>query len=272
MAPRRRAFILLVLLFIVLQRGAAEDAQRLLDQKFGGHVFFIRGFYSDDDLTYDSEGNVIGKPRSGPWSLAMFKIEKIELSANGFLLEGKRGASVYDEKSKQFKSFLAKKEPLKITVLTDPATLSEPGLARLAQKILAPTIAASDVPECWRDFFSGKENARAAPKPGEIVPGKQSAGNPVYQVGRAVTAPRIKSKEDPQYTKLAREARLQGTTSLSAVINAQGIPEDVQVSKPLGMGLDEQAVQAAQKWRFEPAQLHGKPVAVSIIIEITFHF
>jgi TonB family protein len=272
MGPRQRAFTVLVLLFIALQTSAAEDPQHLLDQKFGGHVFFIRGFYSDDDLTYDSEGNVIGKPRSGPWSLAMFKIEKIDLRANGFLLEGRRGASVYDEKAKQFKSFLAHKEPLKITILTDPATLSEPGLARLAQQVFAPTIRAPDVPEFWRDFFSGKENVRTAPKPGEIWPGRQSAGNPVYQVGGAVTAPRVKSKEDPQYSKLAREARLQGTTSLSAVINAQGVPEDVQVSKPLGMGLDEQAVQAAQKWRFEPAQLHGKPVAVPIIIEITFHF
>jgi protein TonB len=36
------------------------------------------------------------------------------------------------------------------------------------------------------------------------------------------------------------------------------------------MGLDEKALAAVSKWRFQPATLHGQPVAVQINVEVTF--
>lgn len=40
--------------------------------------------------------------------------------------------------------------------------------------------------------------------------------------------------------------------------------------RSVGKGLDEKAVEAVRKWRFEPAKLKGQPVAVQINIEVTF--
>jgi outer membrane biosynthesis protein TonB len=37
------------------------------------------------------------------------------------------------------------------------------------------------------------------------------------------------------------------------------------------MGLDEKAIEAARKLRFEPAMNHGHPVAVLINYEVDFH-
>jgi TonB family protein len=37
------------------------------------------------------------------------------------------------------------------------------------------------------------------------------------------------------------------------------------------MGLDEKAVEAVQKWKFEPATKDGKPVPVELAIEVDFH-
>jgi protein TonB len=37
------------------------------------------------------------------------------------------------------------------------------------------------------------------------------------------------------------------------------------------MGLDEKAVEAVQKWRFEPGMKDGKPVAVQLVIAVDFH-
>ena len=37
------------------------------------------------------------------------------------------------------------------------------------------------------------------------------------------------------------------------------------------MGLDENAIEAVKQWRFEPAMKDGKPVAVEINVEVTFH-
>ncbi len=40
--------------------------------------------------------------------------------------------------------------------------------------------------------------------------------------------------------------------------------------RSLGLGLDEQALDAVAQWRFEPALDDGKPVAVQATIEVNF--
>ena len=43
------------------------------------------------------------------------------------------------------------------------------------------------------------------------------------------------------------------------------------VSRSLGLGLDEQAVEAVRQWRFRPALKDGKPLAIEAEVEVTFH-
>jgi TonB family protein len=49
-----------------------------------------------------------------------------------------------------------------------------------------------------------------------------------------------------------------------------GHPISIQVSRPLGLGLDEKAVEAVSKWRFKPAMKDGKPVPVTANIIVNF--
>lgn len=42
------------------------------------------------------------------------------------------------------------------------------------------------------------------------------------------------------------------------------------ILQPMGLGLDEKALDAASLWRFQPAMLEGKPVAVIAQIEVNF--
>jgi TonB family protein len=44
----------------------------------------------------------------------------------------------------------------------------------------------------------------------------------------------------------------------------------MRVSRSLGFGLDEKALEAVKQWRFEPAKKDGRPVAVQINIEVNF--
>jgi periplasmic protein TonB len=44
----------------------------------------------------------------------------------------------------------------------------------------------------------------------------------------------------------------------------------VEITKALGMGLDKKAVAAVKEYRFEPGTRNGKPVAVSVHIEVNF--
>ncbi|MDX1501156.1 MAG: TonB family protein [Thermoanaerobaculia bacterium] len=74
----------------------------------------------------------------------------------------------------------------------------------------------------------------------------------------------------PQYTEIARKARIQGVVIVEAIIDKSGSVTNVKVLKGLPMGLDQAAVDAVSKWRFEPATLNGKPVAVIYNLTVNF--
>jgi TonB family protein len=58
---------------------------------------------------------------------------------------------------------------------------------------------------------------------------------------------------------------------LKVVIDVDGRAKDIEVSKGLGLGLDEKAVEAVSAWRFKPGELQGGAlVPVMATIEINF--
>ncbi len=89
-------------------------------------------------------------------------------------------------------------------------------------------------------------------------------------VGGDVNAPVKVNAPNPQYTEIARKARIQGVVIVQAIINKQGRVENVKVLKGLPMGLEEEAVKAIKGWTFEPATLNGKPVDVYYNLTVNF--
>ena len=85
-----------------------------------------------------------------------------------------------------------------------------------------------------------------------------------------VTAPRAILKEPPLYTEIARKERIQGLVMLRLVIDETGEVAEVEVLKGLPYGLTDSAIEAVEKWQFEPAQHAGKPVSVLYNITINF--
>ncbi len=95
-------------------------------------------------------------------------------------------------------------------------------------------------------------------------------GGGAFRVGNGVSAPRALDTPDPEYSEEARKAKYQGVVVLWLIVGPDGKPRDIRVSRPLGMGLDQKAVEAVQHWRFEPAMKDGRPVAVQINVEVNF--
>jgi TonB family protein len=96
------------------------------------------------------------------------------------------------------------------------------------------------------------------------------AGGGVYRIGGGVTDPIPIYKPEPEYSEEARKAKFQGSVLLSIIIDENGRTRDIKVIKPLGLGLDEKAIEAVQKWRFKPSMKDGKPVAVMANVEVNF--
>jgi len=89
-------------------------------------------------------------------------------------------------------------------------------------------------------------------------------------VGGEVSAPLPIYKPDPAYSEEARKAKFQGTVLLWIVVDAQGTVRNVQITKHLGMGLDEEAIKTVSTWKFKPALLHSVPVPVQVQVEVSF--
>jgi TonB family protein len=86
----------------------------------------------------------------------------------------------------------------------------------------------------------------------------------------AVTPPRPKHKVEPTYSQEALDAKYQGSVLLRLLIDSSGNVKDPVVVRPLGLGLDEKAIEAVRQWKFEPATKDGEPVEVKANIEINF--
>jgi protein TonB len=92
----------------------------------------------------------------------------------------------------------------------------------------------------------------------------------VFRVGGGVSAPVVVYKPEPEYSEEARKVKHQGVVLIQMVVGADGRPRDMRVVRPLGMGLDEKALEAVKTWRFEPAKKDGQNVAVLVTAEVQF--
>jgi periplasmic protein TonB len=85
------------------------------------------------------------------------------------------------------------------------------------------------------------------------------------------TEPRVIHKADPQYTKEALAAKLEGDVTLSLTIGPDGVPSDIKLVRGLGMGLNEKAVECLQQWRFKPATNYFRePVSAEATVMLNF--
>ncbi|MGH9325724.1 MAG: energy transducer TonB [Terriglobia bacterium] len=95
-------------------------------------------------------------------------------------------------------------------------------------------------------------------------------GGGAFSVGGDVTQPIPIYAPDPPYSEQARKAKYQGSVVLSIVVDSQGMVHNIQVVKPLGLGLDQEAVKTVRTWKFKPGTRNGAPVAVQMLVEVTF--
>jgi TonB family protein len=86
----------------------------------------------------------------------------------------------------------------------------------------------------------------------------------------SLTEPVLLWKVDPEYSEDARKAKLQGVVMVRAVIDARGQVQNISVAQGLGLGLDERAIAAVQKWKFRAGTRNGQPVSTSALIQLTF--
>jgi TonB family protein len=97
-----------------------------------------------------------------------------------------------------------------------------------------------------------------------VAKGTGQGSNAAETPARAIYAPGV------EYTEEAKEAKLEGVCVVSLIVGTDGKPSNIVVTKKLGMGLDEKAVEAVRKWKFEPGRRYGRPVNTHLTLKLGF--
>ena len=84
------------------------------------------------------------------------------------------------------------------------------------------------------------------------------------------TPPSLIYRSEPEYSAEATRARVQSTVMLSITVGEDGKAHDIHIAQGAGFGLDEMAIEAMDKWRFNPATHEGHPAATPANIEMNF--
>jgi periplasmic protein TonB len=118
--------------------------------------------------------------------------------------------------------------------------------------------------------IAGANIISAGPVGGFAPPPPPKAATPArIKQGGNVTAASIITQTRPVYPPLARQARIQGSVVLHAIIDKDGKVAQLEVvsGHPL---LVQAALDAVREWRYKPTELNGDPVEVDTTITVTF--
>src|ERR1700674_1155358 len=112
--------------------------------------------------------------------------------------------------------------------------------------------------------IGGVLNTAAKP----VAPGLPGKAAPL-RVGGHVRPPKAIVQVRPEYPPLARQAHIQGEVQVDAILDEQGNVIDMKIvsGPPL---LYQAALDALKKWKYEPTCLNDQPIAVEMIVKISF--
>jgi len=131
-----------------------------------------------------------------------------------------------------------------------------------------PGPVASDIPANPAAAAPAKAAARLPAGASSIPPPRRATPKRI-SLGGNIQNDRFISGPLPEYPPLARQARIQDTVRLAAVIGTDGAVTQLNAisGHPL---LIQSAVDAVRYWRYDPALVNGEPVEVSTTIDVVF--
>jgi TonB family protein len=291
----------LALALAPFQLQAASELEKHLRDQYDGKTLLLRDFYGGDSLRYDTSGQLSKAATPGDWTVdGVVQVDDVKVSNHHLTIRAKRvhlgwvrdvGFSpVEDPKDKQRDT-----RSLRIEAdLGSGEVTAAQADAVLAQIFLASKDHLVDlVPDYWKpcllaastgngtgDYSGCRFSPEFLAAPGVsapviVEPGQAEAvaelSNQAPRMARGTTPPRAISAPNPPFSEEARRAKYHGTALLSLFVDKTGQVRNVRIVRPLGMGLDQKAVEAVSTWQFRPATKDGEPVEMHINVEVDFH-
>jgi TonB family protein len=270
---------------------ASSDPSELVSG-LKGKIVFLRGMETGDNLNFDAQGRPVGVEEPTSFARSAVKIRNIHVSDKEVVLDCNRLALIFVSTSQSqplsagdlHKDFhFIQLDPASITIAVDGSHPEEVDAA--IEKVFASSL---------QDDFSGRSgdevkaaleslglNSNSGTMPDLGMPTELHAAKTVASgipvgpsvLAGGVVAPKLIYSVAPDYSGLgsrAKQSKEPGLCILQLSIDANGVPKNILVLRSAGPDLDANAIEAAKRYRFLPAMHEGKPVAVSINIEMNF--
>ncbi|HKV95153.1 MAG TPA: energy transducer TonB [Candidatus Angelobacter sp.] len=248
-------FLLLLLGLTSIPIAHADSLQDELNQHYKDRVLALRSPFVHGEQKFDSTGHPLSSP-SGDWLVyGGIYVRDLSLSPNELRLEGPRVALTQTQGNEKPSAMPLEKDDINVRISLDSPLNSIAEAEALLNRV----------------FFLDKDGLLHA------IPEYRRAGEdvdgPIYKVvqGKDVKPPRATYTPEPEFTDEARRSRFQGTVVLGLLLDKNGQICRIRIERPLGKGLDQQAVESVETWRFKPATKDGEPVAFEMKIEVSFN-
>ena len=268
---RKTSFLFLAILLFQTATAHADSLKDALTHKYKNQLLALRSpFASGRDQKFDSSGHSLSPAKSSGWLLyGGIYVEKVNLSSDTLKLEGHR-ATYYVEKNTGKRLLLTFSKTLRIEIHLDHPLNSPDDADAIMGRIffagadaidhIRPELRRADdnIPDSEIYHVSTPAFTRTGANTSDDKSGKVLPPRPTYT-------------PEPEFSEQARHAKYQGTIVLGIIVDKAGKISRIRLERPLGMGLDENAMEEVQKWRFAPATRNGEPVAVAMNIEVSFN-
>jgi TonB family protein len=246
---------------------------------------YLRGFWHDDKLHFDSTGHLLGNSDPVTFTLSGFDLKKVHLKQDKLILEGRRvGLELTANKQQRVPINVGKvnnpeDESMHIEIAASPTGDYGPALEAIFVDGLAGLV--PSLPFYWTSYaqknFLPATTAISSP----AVPAASAAPAPIQQpsrptdakprrVGGGIKPPTLLHSTEPEFNEVARRLKYSGIAVVNVWVKPDGAVTHLSIVRGIGLGLDERALIAVQQYKFAPAMQNDNPVLVELSVEVNF--
>jgi len=240
-----------------------------------GPVLILRGLYDGDRLQFNASGELRNLAGVTPFSLSAIHIENLRLTGSHLEIDAVREGLEFHRPSQPGERVSVTAAPWDPTDLVriqiDIDRHHPDQLYAALARVFAPgfddalTMAAPDYWQPWLRHYLHPDNP--ADRLRTLL---QEENRDESCRAPGVRPPQLLQGFQPNFSEAARMARYQGAVVVHLTVEPNGEPDGVLVIRPLGMGLDENAVEAVRHYQFNPATEDGNPIACDTNVVVSF--
>jgi len=248
--------------------GDVKNVEAKLRQQMVGKVAVLRNFYTGSDLTFAADGTLLGTSKSGPWTyFARIQVSSITLTRDALVFKGGRNVVQWELSANEFKNYTLNEKPVRIEIRLNPGADENAVAAAITKVFLTRETRLSDItPSYWQEVLATERDRRA-----EWEKERAAAMKDVRTLSSDITSPRLLSNAAGiEVSSTPFKDLVPNNLTLSFVVDQQGEVQQLQIEKPVGLGLDDPIAETIEHWKWQPATSNGKPVAVLMYAKILF--